>query len=370
MQRANRPTTISWLSLVALGLVVLSLPAFGSKFASAAGQKLDRSGGVYIPKGIPAELWRKTIPKDNQLTRDKIALGQSLFFDKRLSADGSVSCATCHDPANAYADSHPRTIGVAGKEGTRNAPTILNATFNTSLFWDGRVKTLEEQLLRPLLNPSEMGMQNMEAVVDRVALDPDYRQRFRRVFKGAGITIETIARAIAAYERTQLSGNSPFDRFISGDTTAITEAQKRGWELFQNKAQCITCHTFTPASPFFTDFSFHNTGAGIEVASVSEPGRFLVTGLEKDLGAFKTPSLRDCELTTPYMHDGSQKTLLDVVRFYNRGGRRNPALDERMRPLNLTEGEISDVVEFLRALTSDDVLRETQVRQPQTRTAR
>jgi cytochrome c peroxidase len=206
-----------------------------------------------------------------------------------------------------------------------------------------------------------------------------------------------LPRRFAAYERTCLSGNSPFDRFLAGDAEAITPAQKRGWELFQHKAQCITCHTFNRSSPFFTDFKFHNTGVAMKernfdqlatsarridftgpdrvsalgllahTEGFSELGRFLVTKQAKDIGAFKTPTLRDCELTTPYMHNGTQKTLLDVVKFYNRGGERNPNLDERMRPLHLSDQEMSDLVELLRALTSDDVLHQAQLTTPQNR---
>jgi len=347
-----------------------------------------------IPRGIPVNLWREFVPADNPVTVAKVALGKALYFDKRLSADRTVSCATCHDPANAFADHHAVAQGVSDRSGTRNAPTILNAMFSERLFWDGRAGSLEEQAKQPLTNMFEMGMGNYEAVVARVVSIPQYRQAFRVVFKSQGITIDTIAKAIATYERTQLSGNSPFDQFIAGDTDAITESQKRGWLLFKGKAKCVDCHTYTLASPFFRDFKFHNTGIAISngnlgslmnqvkqaqssnnqalgllthAEGVSELGRYLLTQQLGDVGAFKTPTLRDIELTGPYMHNGSQKTLLDVVRFYNRGGERNAYLDERMRPLHLTDEELSALVEFLRALTSDDVLRETQSAKPQTR---
>lgn len=345
-----------------------------------------------IPLGIPAGVWRKMVPADNPLTAEKVALGRALYFDKRLSADGTVSCATCHDPATAFADQHTLAVGVAGRRGVRNSPTILNAMFGREFFWDGRARSLEEQAVEPLLNPSEMGMLTREAVVARVSGMPEYRREFRKVFGAPGLTVETIAKALAAFERTQLSGNSPFDRFMAGDEGAVSEAQKRGWELFRGKAQCIECHSFDASSPFFTDFRFHNTGVATKHRSFGEParrspasggagaggrrrpelrpgvaelGRFLVTGRPEDLGAFKTPTLRDVELTSPYMHDGSEKTLLDVVRFYNRGGERNPSLDSRVRPLHLTDLEMNDLVEFLRALTSDDVLREAQSARPQ-----
>jgi cytochrome c peroxidase len=353
---------------------------------------------VYIPKGIPADLWTKHIPASNPLTPQKVSLGEALYFDKRLSADRSISCAVCHDPASAFADHNPLALGVGGKRGTRNAPTMLNAMFSQTLFWDGRAHSLEEQAKQPLVNPNEMGMQTLDAVVARVAAIPEYQEGFRRVFKTEGITVETIVKALAAYERLQLSGNSPFDRFMGGDKNALTETQQRGWELFKGKAQCIKCHEFTPSSPFFSDFKFHNTGiatrdrdfdslaqralqpsplparadlSGSVLAhteGISELGRFLVTRQSKDIGAFKTPTLRDIELTTPYMHDGSEKTLFDVVKFYNRGGENNAYLDQRMRPLGLTDDEMNCLVEFMRALTSDDVLRQAQSITPQTRT--
>jgi cytochrome c peroxidase len=352
----------------------------------------------HIPFGIPVELWRKSVPAGKPLTAEKVALGEALYFDKRLSADRTVSCATCHDPATAFADRATLSTGVGGKAGTRNAPTLLNIMFSAKLFWDGRANSLEEQIRQPLVNSLEMGMQNHDAVVTRVAASPQYRQMFREVFGTTGVTIDTIAQAIAAFERTQLSGNSPFDRFIAGDADAISISQKRGWRLFREKAQCITCHSFSASLPFFTDFGFHNTGVATtnqnfkhllrrarELSAPARPnqnhtlnslahseglaelGRYLVTQRPADIGAFKTPSLRDVELTAPYMHNGSEKTLLDVLKFYNRGGHANPHLDPDMRPLNLTDEEMNDLVEFMRALTSDDVLRQAQISKPQTR---
>ncbi|MDT5268359.1 MAG: cytochrome c peroxidase [Acidobacteriota bacterium] len=350
-----------------------------------------------LPKGIPPGVWRRSIPPDNPLTAEKVALGESLFFEKRLSVDGTVSCATCHDPAMAFSDGNMLAVGVERKVGTRNVPTVLNAMFSRSLFWDGRARTLEEQAKQPLVNPLEMGMPDQAAVVARLGAVPEYRRQFRQVFGAEGLTADNVAKAIAAYERTQLSAGSPFDRFIGGDGGALSEAQQRGWKLFQTKAQCIKCHTFSPSAPFFSDFGFHNTGvatrgrvfeqlAGEAVRVVraepdrtralsrlahtegfTELGRFLITGRAAEIGAFKTPSLRDIELTAPYMHNASEKTLLDVVRFYNLGGEKNSYLDKNVRSLNLTDAEMSDLVEFMRALTSDDVMRRTQSSRPQTR---
>lgn len=326
-----------------------------------------------------------------KVSRDKIALGQTLFFDKRLSADGTTSCASCHDPATAFTSKDAIAVGIMGRSGTRNVPTIINAKFSASLFWDGRVRTLEEQVKQPLLNATEMGLESEAQLVDRLSAIPEYVKQFRRVFPKSGITLDTVAAAIAAYERTLVSINSPFDRFIKGDRNAISDNQKAGWAVFRGKAKCIECHSFSASAPLFTDFNFYNTGTAVKFSNVvqraaeikarkgsdtsslahdpdfSELGRFLVTHDEKDMGAFKTPTLRNIELTGPYMHDGSIKTLLDVVRFYNDGGRKNPHLHQKMHPLNLNEKEINDLVEFLRALTSDDVLRQVQSTKPQTR---
>lgn len=346
-----------------------------------------------MPRGITESSWRKRIPHNNPMSARKIALGQSLFFDKRLSVEGTVSCATCHDPAVAFTDSKIVSIGARNKLGTRNAPTILNAVFSEFLFWDGRSGSLEDQVKHPLLNSFEMGMGSEKELIKRLSSIADYPRQFRLVFKSEGITIDTIAKAIAAYERTLLSANSPFDRFIKGNKKAITDAQLRGWELFKGKAKCIQCHTHSENNPLFTDFKFHNTGiAAIDalfqkvVGSVpnvaetdptllahsedfSKLGRFAVTRKQVDIGAFKTPTLRDVELTSPYMHNGSLKTLIEVVQFYNRGGSSNSNLDKLMEPLHLSDSELNDLVQFMRALTSNDVLRVCQTSSPQTRIA-
>jgi cytochrome c peroxidase len=325
----------------------------------------------------------------------KVSLGKTLYFDKRISVDGTVSCATCHDPAFAFAGGEIVAIGVSNQRGARNTPTLLNSRYSKSYFWDGRAKTLEEQAKQPLLNPSEMGMKSEAALVERVSGIEEYRKSFRRIFPREGITLNTIAAAIAAFERSLISRNAPFDRFIKGDTSAMTEIQKAGWQLFKGKARCIDCHSLSDAAPVFTDHKFHNTGVAakdltFEVLSrraeeaearkktldvmllahdpqFSDLGRYLVTRNTSDLGAFKTPTLRDIELTGPYMHNGSIRTLLDVMRFYNKGGVSNPLLDKKMTPLNLSEEEMNALVEFLRALTSDDVLRQVQTSKPQTR---
>jgi cytochrome c peroxidase len=397
-------TGVSWQRLwlikaIALTIFVtiaasLLLISMGGRHDTAAAQQKYR---IEIPKGIPADLWEELIPKDNPMSAAKVSLGEKLYFDKRLSDDRTVSCATCHDPATALADSNEVGLGIKSLKGARNSPTVLNSMFNELQFWDGRAATLEEQAKMPIINPLEMGMKDHGVAVERIRQAPEYRPLFKAAFGSETITIDTVAKAIAAFERTQLSGDSPFDRFIAGDQNAISDAAKRGWELFNGQARCISCHAWSPSSPFFSDFKFHNIGVaakdqnftalarkarqliaqGRDKAQVvdelalqsgfSELGRYLVTGQPRDIGTFKTSMLRDIELTPPYMHNGSEKTLLDVMKFYNKGGELNPNLDGGMRPLKLTDPQLDDVVEFMKALTSDATRRRMQTVKPQTR---
>ena len=345
------------------------------------------------PESAIGRILTSPTSKTKTLQSTKVVLGQTLFFDKRLSSDGTLSCAVCHDPAMAFAGKEPIAVGI--ERGTRNAPSLFNVAFASSYFWDGRVHTLEEQAKQPLLNQAEMGMMSEALLVQRISSIKYYQHLFRKVFREPDISLDMVASAIAEYERTLVSADSPFDRFIAGNANAMTNAQKRGWELFKSKARCIQCHLYTRRAPFFTDFNFHNTGVGIEAKSFeavmksalslvendqtfdigglahqpqfSELGRFLVTRKLQDMAAFKTPTMRNIELTGPYMHDGSLPTLLDVVRFYNRGGVSNRMLDQKVKPLELSEKEMNDLVDFLRALTSDDVLRLVQSSRSQTR---
>ena len=333
--------------------------------------------------GAPADATRAAIPPDNPQTPDKIALGQRLFFDGRLSADGTVACSTCHDPAHAFTDGKPTSVGIGGRVGQRNAPTILNALYNRTQFWDGRVRTLEEQAELPIVNPSEMGQRSLEAAVAKIAAIGEYQRAFRRAFGGPP-NGRDLLRAIASYERTQLSFDAPFDYFIAGDPNAIDDAAKRGWELFNTRGRCNKCHALTETErdvTFFTDHDFHNIGIGIlrhdvgalasraqqligsgDTAAIDRAaiqmdltalGRFLITKQARDIAAFKTPGLRNVLVTGPYFHDGSQETLWDVMDHYNKGdGLQNPYLDEDIEPLALTEGDINDIVAFLASLTS------------------
>lgn len=323
------------------------------------------------------------IPADNPQTPENIALGMKLFFDPRLSVDGTVACASCHNPDRAFTDGKPTSVGVKGRVGQRNAPTILNALYNKVQFWDGRAKTLEDQAGFPITNPSEMGQPSLDAAVAKISAIPEYQQAFQQVFGQAPNGLNLV-RAIASYERTLISFDSPFDHFINGDQNAIDAAAQRGWVLFNTKAHCNRCHAAVNMDvTYFTDFDFHNIGIGIIrhhvvplaqkavrliqkgdlpaidraaiQADLSVLGRFLVTRKEADIAAFKTPTLRNVLVTAPYFHDGSQQTLWDTMDHYNKGdGIKNPWLDEDIQPLALSEQEIDDVVAFLASLTSAD----------------
>ncbi len=389
------------MKLVALALFSAAAAALmsggGSRHQVEAAAPQVKKFQMKVPLGLPADMWEAMVPPSNPITEEKVALGEKLYFDKRLSVDRTVSCATCHDPATALADHNMVGVGIENKKGARNSPTVLNAMFNEAQFWDGRAPSLEEQSKLPIINSVEMGMKDHPAVVERVRSLSEYQPLFAKAFPGEEINIDTIAKAIASFERTQLSGNSPFDRFMAGDQNAMSAAAKRGWDLFNNKARCISCHAFNPSAPFFSDFKFHNIGVAAkdqnfdslarraqqitasDPSSVqlvdelalspgfSELGRYLVTKQQRDIGSFKTSMLRDIELTAPYMHNGSEKTLLDVVKFYDKGGELNANLDGGMRPLKLTDPEMNDLVEFLKALTSDDTRQKVKSAKAQTR---
>jgi cytochrome c peroxidase len=333
--------------------------------------------------GLPAAATHAAIPTDNPQTPEKVALGQRLFFDARLSADGTVACSTCHDPARAFTDGKALATGIDGRVGQRNSPTILNALYDATQFWDGRVTTLEQQAALPIVNSVEMGQPNLDAAVARIAVIPEYRQGFQRAF-GSQPDGRDLVRAIAAYERTQVAFDAPFDHYIAGERNAVDPAARRGWELFNSRARCNKCHALSENkrdTSNFIDNDFHNIGIGIirhnvvalakqsrqllasgDTAAIdraaiqtdmSALGRFLVTKKESDIAAFKTPNLRNLLLTAPYFHDGSQATLWDVIDHYNKGaGLKNPYLDQDIVPLALSERDIDDLVAFLASLTS------------------
>jgi cytochrome c peroxidase len=341
------------------------------------------------PLGLPAVPY----PEANPQTPEKIALGELLFNDVRFSTTKEVSCSTCHLPEKAFTDSPLKVSkGIHDLEGTRNAPTVLNSAYAGTLFWDGRSPSLEDQALHPFLNPVEMGLKDHQPILDVVRSDPEYQERFKAVFgkSGDAITMIEVTQAIAAFERTVISGNSPFDRwYYGGEEDALTEAQKRGFSLFVNEGRCVSCHVIEQTQAIFTDHLFHNVGVGINdiqddvpalageflkaeaTASevdvqvltdkrTSELGRFAVSRDFDGLGSFRTPTLRNIAATAPYMHDGSLETLRDVVVHYNNGGvtnegdRVNDFLSGGIRPLNLSETQIDDLVAFMESLTSPE----------------
>jgi cytochrome c peroxidase len=248
-----RNITQSALRLVMIGGWAIALGALTLR----AGQ-----GPVSLPKGLPVDLWEMVIPADNPVTPEKVVLGRKLYYDKRLSKDGTVSCATCHDPAKGFSDGKKIAEGIGGKKGARNSPTVLNAVFNEFQFWDGRASSLEEQAKGPMTNPVEMGMEAHDVVVKVIRAVPEYQAAFQKVF-GREATIDDVVAAIATFERTVVSGNSAFDRFQAGDKSALSESAQRGWTLWNGKARCNTCHPFGNATPNFSDNKFHNIGVAL-----------------------------------------------------------------------------------------------------------
>ncbi len=302
------------------------------------------SAGAADPLGdVPQGLKPLPIPADNALSEAKIELGKQLYFDPRLSADNTISCASCHDPQKGWSNGESVATGIGGQKGGRNAPTIVNAAYQRFQFWDGRAEHLEGQALGPIQNPIEMNMK-LDDLVAKLSGIEGYRQQFEQVF-GGEITPDRIAKAIASFERTVLSGDAPYDRFVAGDEDALSEAAQRGRQVFFNKANCSACH----AGPNFSDGAFHNVGVGMDAPEEAQDiGRHAVTNLLGDRGAFRTPTLREIDRTAPYMHDGSLKTLEEVVDYYARGGHPNPQLDEEIYPLKLSDEQKQDLVAFLR----------------------
>lgn len=334
-----------------------------------------------VPPGFDPVVWEAFIPPDNKMTADRVVLGRKLFFDKRLSKDGTVSCATCHDVTRAFTDQRPTSEGIGGQLGRRNSPTTMNAVLLQTLFLDGRSPTLDHQARLPIINPIEMGFPDGESAVKAIAGDAEYKQLFQKAY-GRDVNYEDIGRAIAVFERTMVFIDSPLRRFLAGDEKAISADAKQGWRLFNEKARCVSCHHMSLANPLGTDNRFHNVGVSArhqdfeelarkgqkameedpserkleELAlntDMSELGRFMFTKNRADIGAFRTSMLLNVGITQPYMHDGTLETLWDVMDHYNKGGEANLFLDGGMEPLALSEKEIDQVVAFLFTLTDD-----------------
>jgi len=322
----------------------------GLASCSSPARVVGNAVAIEAPLGLPPV----PLPADNPPTADSIALGRKLFFDVRLSGDDTVSCATCHNPQLSFTDALAGSRGIGKKIGRRNAPTILNAVYYSSFFWDGRAPTLEEQAGFPISNPDEMG-QSHDLSIKKFEKIPEYKKEFELVYGPGRLTIEKIEIAIASYERTLLSGDSAFDRYMyGGDKAAMSEAAIRGLRLFTDKGKgnCVTCHVIGERSATFSDGKFHNLGAGVNSkGELTDLGRYEQTKVDADRGAFRTPDLRNVAKTAPYMHDGSLKTLKDVVDFYDGGGTSNPHLDKEIKELKLSERDREDLVAFLESLT-------------------
>ncbi|WP_250846642.1 cytochrome-c peroxidase [Aquisphaera insulae] len=325
---------------------------------------------VKAPVGLMPLTPKVVVPAGNPLTKGKYELGRQLYFDPRISLDGKESCASCHNPDLGWSDGHKTSTGIKGQKGNRNAPTVFNTVYGKTMFWDGRAGSLEGQAQGPMINPIEMGDQKHQAIVERIRKVPGYKQQFEKVF-GTNVTLDGMAKAIATFERVAaLSGNSKYDKYNAGDNAALSESEKRGMVLFGlrlstddefktdvelQKAKCTICHVGSN----FTDEQFHNLGVGWDESKKkhADIGRWAPVPIgqkcDTDLGSFKTPTCRNVELSAPYMHDGSLKTLEEVVEHYDKGGNANPSLDPDMKPLKLTAQEKADLVAFMKALTGE-----------------
>ncbi|GAV19686.1 cytochrome c peroxidase [Mariprofundus micogutta] len=286
------------------------------------------------------------VPADNPQTAEKIALGKKLFFDPILSGDNSISCATCHDPGKGWGDKLPRAFGVPGEELGRNTPHLFNTAWQQRWFWDGRAVSLEEQSLGPIQAAGEMS-QELHELVSELNQNAEYRQMFSDAFAQAAISPDTIGKAIAAFERTIISSNSPFEKYLKGDSQALNASAKRGTQLFKGKARCVLCHN----GPNLTDNGFHNIGVAAAGPAGKDAGRYAILPLPSQRGSFKTPGLHSVALTAPFMHNGSIATLKQVILFYNRGGDVKENIDPQIVPLQLTQLERDDLLAFLHALT-------------------
>lgn len=369
------------------------------QLAMANGVVAPSNGGP--PQGIDPSFWKYIVPADNGGNEARIALGKKLYFEPKLSKDGTVSCATCHDVSRGFTDRRGTSEGIGDKLGQRNAPTTMNALFMSSQFWDGRANTLEDQAKLPIVNPIEMGMPNGQAATAAIQGDAEYQKMFKDAY-GRAPNYDDIGRALAAYERTLVFLDSPFDRFIAGDMKAIDDDAKAGWVLYNGKGRCMSCHQISSSSPIGSDNRFHNIGVSAQnknfeglaqkaltamakdnskeaqdrfalETDLGELGRFVVTKNRADIGSFKTEQVRNVGITAPYMHDGSFATLWDVIDHYNKGGEPNAYLDGGIEPLALTEAEENQLVAFLFALTDNrfaDQNRAEYARQKQIAAAR
>lgn len=330
-------------------LILLSFSLLGAAAVlSPPASSIDTTPTTEAPLGLPPIIW----PKDNPYSREKVELGRALFYDPRLSSDGTISCASCHELPSGFADKGPVSTGVEGRKGNRNSPSIINSAYLKKLFWDGRAGSLEEQCHGPLSNPLEMTLASSphEALHDtcqRIGKIEGYKPLFKAAFGDENCSMDHISKAIATFERSVVSGNSRYDHYLAGDKTALTAQELEGWKVF-NKSNCGGCH----AGKLFTDGKFYNIGVGIDNPEL-DLGAYSITKNQKDWGSFKAPTLREVSRSAPYMHDGSMATLEEVVEYYNKGCTHNKNLDVLIRPLNLTEEEKAALVAYMKALNGE-----------------
>jgi len=350
VQSSHIPANTMPISFVAGAALLLTL--IGGCKAPPSSRPVGTPLTINAPLGLPPV----PTPPGNPPTTESIALGRRLFYDTRLSKDNSISCASCHKPAFRFSDTRERSLGVDGTLGLRHAPTLVNVAYSPLLFWDGRAASLESQVLGPMADPLEMN-QTHEASIAKLKHDSAYVPLFRAAFGTDDITLDRVENALASFERTILCGNSPFDRYqYQGQKNALTPAQVRGLAVFTDphRGNCSSCHTIAAKYALFTDGQFHNTGEGADDNDeFADPGRYKITHVDADKGAFKTPTLRDVALSGPYMHDGKLKTLKAVVDFYAGKGNSNPNLDAKMKTINLTGQDREDLLQFLNSLTGE-----------------
>ncbi len=338
------------LAVLDLGALSLAALAYLPAQAPSPAMPIGKPVQIRVPLGLPPV----PIPADNPPTEETISLGRRLYYDPMLSADGTISCASCHAPQFAFSDKRAVSLGVGGRAGTRHAPTVINSAYFSTQFWDGRAPSLEEQAKGPMANPVEMA-HTLDGVVKRLQVDPKYLELFKEAWGTDQITIEMVAKSIASFERTVIAGDSPFDRFYYGhDYTAMSSQAQAGMKVFMSakKGDCEVCHTMGKEYSLFTDNKFHNLGVGADAkGELNDVGRYAVTKVDDDRGCFKTPSLRNLANRGRYMHDGSFPTVKDALTHYIGGGNWNPHLDKEIHSLDrLSSDERDDLLAFLEAL--------------------
>ena len=337
-------------TLIPIALSVVLLVTAGSLISGLADQQapplIQINAQVLGPQAL-GPLPPVVAPPGNPPSSAKIQLGKELYFDTRLSSDGTISCATCHDPALGWSDKGPTSSGIHGQRGGRRAPPVSNAAYSPLQFWDGRSPSLEDQAKGPIQNPIEMGNTH-QAMIQTVSAISSYEAEFKAVFGVGPITVDQVAEAIAAFERTVVTTDSRFDRYVRGDHGSLNCLEKEGLEIFNGKGHCTSCHW----GPYFSDGRFHNLGVPPQDPKKPDLGRYDITKNPRDKGAFKTPTIRDAARRAPYLHDGSEKTLESLLDFYNKGGGRDPNLDPLMVPLGLSKHEKAALVAFIKSLDS------------------